>query len=194
MISIKGMKKLEEHCVLHGITIQSLMESAGKQVASIIGKTYDPKKVLVVAYHGNNGGDGFVAARYLMKHAVVHVAFLGKREKCEKEARANLKRLPKSVRVFKKIPILNSYDVIVDAVFGTGIHGSIRQPIASAIKAMNAAKAKRVSIDVPSGYDPDTGKKANVAIHPDMIIALHDIKKGLVKFRKKTVVVDIGIR
>ncbi|MCH8003789.1 MAG: hypothetical protein IH934_04100 [Nanoarchaeota archaeon] len=88
----------------------------------------------------------------------------------------------------------SDYDIIIDAIFGTGINGEIKDPLATLISNLSKAKAYKVSIDVPSGINPDTGEKANVYFEPDLIITMHDIKKGLENFKDKTIVVDIGIR
>jgi len=88
----------------------------------------------------------------------------------------------------------SDYDIIIDAIFGTGIRGEIKDPLATLITNLNKAKAFKVSVDIPSGVNPDTGEKANVSFEPDLIITMHDIKKGLENFKDKTVVVDIGIK
>src|SRR3989338_7124220 len=88
----------------------------------------------------------------------------------------------------------SDYDIIIDAIFGTGIRGEIKDPLATLITNLNKAKAFKVSVDIQSGVNPDTGEKANVSFEPDLIITMHDIKKGLENFKDKTVVVDIGIK
>ena len=62
------------------------------------------------------------------------------------------------------------------------------------IKNLNKSKAYKVSIDIPSGINPDTGEKSNVFFEPNLIITMHDIKNGLEAYKDKTVVVDIGIK
>ena len=79
-------------------------------------------------------------------------------------------------------------------IFGTGISGEIKDPLATLIRNLGKAKAYKVSVDVPSGVNPDTGEKANVFFEPDLLITMHDIKKGLEEYKDKTVIVDIGIR
>jgi len=88
----------------------------------------------------------------------------------------------------------SDYDLILDAIFGTGIENEIKDPLATLIKNLNKAKAYKISIDIPSGLDPDTGERANVAFEPDLIITMHDIKKGLESYKDKTAIVDIGIK
>ena len=88
----------------------------------------------------------------------------------------------------------SDYDIIIDAIFGTGIDGEIKDPLATLIKNLSKAKAYKLSVDVPSGVNPDTGEKANVYFEPDLIITMHDIKKGLETYKDKTVIANIGIK
>lgn len=196
MITAAEMLELEAES---GIPVIRLMENAGKAFAEALKKKIDVKnkKILIIAYHGNNGGDGFVAARYLCDDAEVNVLFVGDESKLKEEALANFKKTENN----EKIQMLaleavdfSDYDVIVDAVFGTGIKGGIEDPLAALIKNLNKSKSYKVSMDIPSGINPDTGEKANAYFEPDLIIALHDIKKGLESYKDKTIVVDIGIK
>lgn len=193
-ITVQQMKDLEKSSKLPVI---ELMENAGKQIFETLKGKVEGKKVLIVCYHGNNGGDGFVAAKYLSEICEVDVLFLGDETKLKKEALINYKKVLKNynIQLFKDPNIdYNDYDIIIDAMLGTGIEGLVKEPLGAVIDLVNNSKAKIVSIDVPTGINPDTGESANKAVEPDMIIALHAVKKGLEKFRDKTVVVDIGIR
>tara|TARA_Y100000031_G_C8161153_1_gene357049 strand:- start:556 stop:1086 length:531 start_codon:yes stop_codon:yes gene_type:complete len=175
------------------------MENAGKAIYNVLKEKFDLKdrRILIVSYHGNNGGDGFVAARYLAGDTEVDVLFVGDDSKLKKEALANFKKIENN----EKIQILSleavdfsDYDIIIDAIFGTGIDGEIKDPLATLIKNLSKAKAYKLSVDVPSGVNPDTGEKANVYFEPDLIITMHDIKKGLETYKDKTVIANIGIK
>jgi len=196
MLSAEDMKILEDNC---GIPTARLMENAGKGFAEKLRTVTDikNKRILIVAYHGNNGGDGFVAARHLCDDAEVDVLFVGDDLKLKKAALTNFKKIENN----KRIQLLSleavdfsDYDIIVDAIFGTGISGEIKDPLATLIKNLGKSKAYKVSIDIPSGINPDTGEKANVFFDPDLVITMHDIKKGLISYEDKTVIVDIGIK
>ena len=196
MITIEEMKQLEESCGTPKIV---LMENAGKAVYKILKEKFDlkDKRILVVAYHGNNGGDGFVAARHLCNVAEVDVLFVGDEAKLKEEALVNFKKIENN----EKLQMLSleavdfsDYDIIIDAIFGTGIKGEIEDPLATLIKNLGKAKAHKVSIDVPSVINPDTGEKANVFFEPDLIITMHGMKKGLEDYKDKIVVADIGIK
>ncbi|MCH8003788.1 MAG: hypothetical protein IH934_04095 [Nanoarchaeota archaeon] len=93
------MRKLEDNC---GIPKIVLMENAGKAIYNVLKEKFElkDKKILIVAYHGNNGGDGFVAARYLCNEAEVDVSFVGDNTKLKHEALVN----------FKKSKIIKNYN------------------------------------------------------------------------------------
>ena len=196
MITTHEMKFLEEDS---GISKATLMENAGKAFANALKEKVDVKnkKILIVAYHGNNGGDGFVAARHLCDDSGVDVLFVGDEKKMKKETLANLKRIENN----EKIQFLNlesvdfsDYDIIIDAILGTGINGEIKDPLATLINNLAKSKSYKISIDVPSGINPDTGEKSNAHFEPDLIITMHDMKKGLESYGDKTIIADIGIK
>ena len=196
MISTKEMKELEDNC---GIPKNVLMENAGREVARILKKQVDikNKKILIVAYHGSNGGDGFAAARHLCDDAEADVLFVGDEKNLKGAALANYRKIENN----QKVQILaleavdfSDYDIIIDAILGTGINGDIKEPLATLITNLGAAKAFKVSIDVPSGINSDTGEKSNVFFEPNLLITMHDIKNGLESYKDKTIIADIGIK
>lgn len=192
------MKKLEENC---GISKLQLMENAGKGIYKVLKEKFPnlkDKRILIVCYHGNNGSDGFVATRYLCEEAETDVLFIGDEDKFKEEAKTNFKRIENNERVQLLIDTdqtnFDDYDIIIDAILGTGTSGEIKEPIASVIDEINNSTAFKVAVDIPSGINPDTGEAANKAINPDLIITFHDMKQGLEKFKDKTVIVNIGIK
>ena len=196
MISSQDMRVLEEKS---SIPRSVLMENAGKSVYHSIKQRFDlkDKKILFVCYHGNNGGDGFVAARYLCDEAETDVLFIGNESKLKKEALLNYKKIEHN----EKIQLLvdeevdfDGYDVIVDAILGIGIHGRLNKEISAVIDDINSSKAYKVSVDIPTGIDPDSGFIFDKCVNADLIVTFHDIKKGLEKIQDKVVVVDIGLR
>lgn len=194
-ISSEDMKILE---IKSNISRLALMESAGKAVYHAIKQKFDlnDKKILVVCYHGNNGGDGFVAARHLCDEAETDVLFIGDENKLKKESMVNFKKIEHN----EKIQFLlddevdfGGYDIIVDAILGIGIKGRLNMEISSIIDNINNSKAFRVSVDIPTGLDPDTGAIIDKMVNADLIVTFHDLKKGLENFREKTIVADIGL-
>lgn len=197
MITSTQMKKMEDSC---GIPKLQLMENAGRGVFNVLKEKFDlkDKKILIAAYHGNNGGDGFVAARYLADICLVEVLFIGDESRFKEEAQINYKRVfdnPKVQIIYDAEDIdFDDYDIIIDAIFGTGIKGNVKEPIRSIIGSINSSKAFKLAVDIPSGLDPDRGIVDDAAVDADLIATFHDIKPGLERYKSKTMIVDIGIR
>jgi len=196
MITSEEMRQLEENS---GISKQNLMENAGKAVYEELKKRADisNKNILVVAYHGNNGGDGFVAARHLCETAEVDILFIGNEEKMKKETLLNYRKLSSNERVQfidDETVDFNDYDVIIDAILGIGIRGRINREISAIIDDINNSKAFKLSVDIPTGLNPDTGEIIEKCINPDLVVTFHDLKPGLEKIKDKVAVVDIGLR
>ena len=195
MITSQEMRNLEESS---GVPRMVLMENAGKAVSKIIKDKNElkDKKILVVCYHGNNGGDGFVAAQHLSNEAEVDILFVGNENKLSKEAHSNFKKLEHNERVqflYDEEVDFNEYDIIVDAILGIGIRGRLNREISAVIGDINGSKAFKVSVDIPTGIDPDTGEIIDKAVNADLIVTFHDAKKGLEKFKDKVIVADIGL-
>lgn len=212
VITSKRMKIVDQNAEYYGLPSRVLMESAGKSIAEEVRrrlKKLDGVNVVVVAGLGNNGGDGLVAARYLANFgANVSVILLGDPGKIKTdEARTNWKLLELMrfcVKLFKAsskseiapyADLIRDADVIIDAVFGTGIRGEIREPYSTAIDLINESKGLKVSVDVPSGLDPDLGTTANKVVRADLTITMHRVKRGLLGRSEvgELVVADIGI-
>ncbi|QDA32205.1 NAD(P)H-hydrate dehydratase [Thermococcus indicus] len=160
-----------------GITPYQLMENAGAGVARTIEKRFGTGlRVAVFSGTGNNGGDGFVAARHLSFDNDVTLFLVGDEAKIRsEEARHNWEilkgldfveiRLLKDSAYVKSLD-LGGFDVIVDALLGAGTRGEPREPIRSAIEKINeyAGRAKIVSVDLPSGYPSRIRVKADFAV------------------------------
>ncbi len=188
------MREIEERAERLGVSRLLLMENAGKAVADFIAKM-DPAgmRVVVVAGTGNNGGDGFVVARHMAAYgSLVKVFLLGSDEDVKtNEAAHNLKvikEMSRSVELFRLSDAafmeklergLSQADMIVDAIFGTGIRGQLREPHASVIELMNSSKAFKLAVDVPSGLDPLTGEVCGRAVKADATVTFHCAKTGL---------------
>lgn len=174
-----------------GIPIIELMENAGRGIADSVAKEFpvDGKKVLIACGPGNNGGDGYAAARHLKK--------LGAKIKIFPVVEPKTGEAQKNFELVKEDLVDDVYecDIILDCLLGTGVEGDIREPIASAIQKINEIKAIKISVDIPSGMDPDTGELSNVFVDADFVVCLHKVKKGLLntKWVTKLGLVDIGI-
>lgn len=188
-ITNKEMRILDINSEYFGVPRSTLMENAGKQVFEALRKRFKlkNKKIAVFCGTGNNGGDGFVAARYLASEgAKVDVILLGSEAGIRTpEAREKFGLIKKNrkVKVLKKMK--NNYDIIIDAILGTGIEGELREPAASAVERINRSGAFKVSVDVPTGIG------SRRCVNADLVVTFHAMKRGLEKF--DTVVADIGI-
>ena len=197
MITAERMAAVDRNAAALGVTQRQLMESAGAAVARAVREAAEPgASVAVVAGRGNNGGDAFVAARFLDEYAVT-ATLLGRPESITTDAaRANWDALVEAeydVRaVVDSTAIdLGEPDVVVDGVLGTGVSGAPREPERTAIEAINASGAAVVSVDVPSGMDADTGE-AELAVEADRVVTFHDEKPGIAD-RDDVTVADIGV-
>ena len=155
------------------------MENAGGAVADVVRKKFDltGKNVLVLCGTGNNGGDGFVAARYLGEECNVRVVLAkGVEDIRSGIATKNFARIEDELKIVESAASLGMHirkaDIIIDALLGIGVTGKIRNPYRTIIKKVNASKKPVVSIDVPSGLGAD------LAIRPKITVALHDKKEG----------------
>jgi NAD(P)H-hydrate epimerase len=175
-----------------------MMENAGHGVADFVVrkfKTLNNKRIVVICGTGNNGGDGFVASRHLAGYgAKIVVILLGSPSDLRsEEARLNwsiIEKMDSIELIFGKeltseieSRIANA-NIILDGIFGTGIKDEIRQPYASAIDAVNKSKAFVLAIDIPSGFDPNTGQIHKKCIMADATITFHRLKVGLADKKK----------
>jgi len=182
-----------------GVPRKQLMESSGNAVAREVGALADPgDRVVIVAGRGNNGGDAFVAARFLYEFDVTTV-LLGRADNIGTEiARENWDALQRAEADTRQVTDssavdLPDCDVVVDAMLGTGVTGALREPEATAARAINDSGATVVAVDVPSGVDADTGETEGVAVDADRVVTFHEQKPGLTDLDAEVRVADIGI-
>jgi len=166
-----------------GFSIDQLMELAGLSVATAVAKcfpkTNSPKQptILVVCGPGNNGGDGLVASRHLVHFGYnVHISYPKPTNKdlfnnlvkqCQLLDIPFLESFPESTKFLE-----DTYDVIVDAIFGFSFSGAIRPPFDHIIPRMNASKVPIASVDIPSGWDVEQGDIHNVGLNPTLLVSL----------------------
>ncbi|WP_135822655.1 NAD(P)H-hydrate dehydratase [Halostella litorea] len=199
MITSERMAVVDANAEALGVPRKQLMESSGNAVAREVRAVADPgDRVAVVAGRGNNGGDAFVAARFLDEFDVTTL-LLGRAERIGTDiARENWAALTAAEADAHEVTdsadfALPECDVIVDAMLGTGVTGALREPAATAAEAINDADAAVVAVDVPSGVDADTGGSEGVAVEADRVVTFHDEKPGLSELDADVRVADIGI-
>jgi hydroxyethylthiazole kinase-like uncharacterized protein yjeF len=169
-------RALDLNAAALGVPVALLMENAGRAVAE---ECRGFSRIAVFAGCGNNGGDGLVAARHLMKWGVDVTVFVVEGSRSELNQN-NLKKIPnnlkKSINNSKGFE-LEGFDLVVDALTGTGFKGEVRQPLAGIIEKINKSNAHKLSVDTPSA-----GR-----VEADAVVSFHTAKVPGAK------VVDIGI-
>ncbi|HNX40450.1 MAG TPA: NAD(P)H-hydrate dehydratase [Methanothrix sp.] len=190
-ISAEEMSALDSNCRYFGLLPLQLMENAGAALARQARSMTRGSRIAIVAGRGNNGGDAFVAARHLSGHGLsVTVYLLGRvRDIATEEARRNwdiLKNLDFDLREIRDACELSlgQCDLIIDAIFGTGVRGIITGLEADAIDAINSSGRAVLSADVPSGLS------SNKTVKADAIVTFHRHKLGQ---SEDVVLADIGI-
>ena len=188
-----------------GIPGVVLMENAGRGAANIIiMKYWDKKSAAVVCGKGNNGGDGYVVARHLTCTGFsVDVYIFAKEEEIRGDAKINLDIIRKMGLSIKDAgqwspDDLESHDIIIDGLLGTGITGSLRDDFRDLIDAMNRLGCPIIALDIPSGMNGDTGEIFGAAIKAERTITFALPKIGFFKGDAKKYtgeihLVDIGI-
>lgn len=154
-----------------------LMENAGRGVADVICKLGIRGPVLIACSKGNNGGDGFVIARHLFLRGYrVEVLLCCDPTELAGDALANFEWLRLCEIPVCRLDMTPQDDVaarmaesdwLVDALLGTGALGAPREPLAAVIRQMNGANVRRLAIDLPSGFDCDSGTASEPTFRAD---------------------------
>lgn len=196
-LSPEEIRAIDANCEFLGVSRLQLMENAGRAVVEAImgDRGLNSKSILILAHTGNKGGDGFVAARHAASMgADVAVILLAKPDQIgTPEARANYLAAAKMRRTIRMLTapteselklldgLFGSADIIIDAMLGTGARGVLREPVRTAVRMANSARAFRVAIDVPTGIDSGTGEVMGDAFRADLTVTHHKPKVGIVK-------------
>lgn len=169
-----------------------LMENAGASVVHLTeGRIrWEGTSAAVVCGTGNNGGDGMVAARYAAEAgADVIILLMGDPghmgdSACQYKKTAEAMGIPviRIQQAGEAIPYLEKSSVVIDALVGTGMKGTLQEEKASLITAVNTCGAVIISVDVPSGMSADTGRAEGAVVTADYTIALGMRKRGHVLY------------
>ena len=206
-ITTPEMRALETNAEYYGISLLQLMETAGRNVADEIAARFQPNKTKVAIFcgSGGNGGDGFVAARYLTCLGFrVEVILAGRALNITSEsAKKNWVALQPLRNVITLTEVKDSTlipdvkaDVIVDALLGIGLKGKLRPPILQLVEKINSTDAFRVAVDVPTGIDSDSGEVLGNVVKANLTVTFYKAKPGLVKAKEHSgeiVVKNIGL-
>ncbi len=213
LLTAEEMRAADQHAIEKiGIPSLVLMENAGLKSLMTMEKILNGlkgKRFTIICGKGNNGGDGLVIARHLFNNDIaVHVFITAPVESLSQDATANLAILENSG--LNPIFITDDNDInrlriamefsecIVDCLYGTGVKGDIQGFHAKVIRAMNDSRAKKISIDLPSGLCATSGNASNPTFCADHTITLGAPKLGLFLFPGKSFcgelwIADIGL-
>jgi NAD(P)H-hydrate epimerase len=170
-----------------------LMENAGRGAAELLLRLGVTGTVLVCCGKGNNGGDGFVIARWLDNASVsVRVLLFARPEELAGDAAIMYRIIERSgppIKIFGSAEIdetslrreLETAEWVVDALFGSGLQGPVRPPFDKIIRAINASGVRVMAVDIPSGLDADTGQPHGPTIQAHYTATIVAPKKGFAR-------------
>jgi NAD(P)H-hydrate epimerase len=207
VVTAAQMKEIERNAAEAGLSYVQMMENAGTRAAKYISEHHpvSGQKILIYCGRGNNGGDGYVAARRLTKMgaSVKIVAVEG--EPKTADAAENYQ-----ICLTMKLPIyfeddkkqieaeIKNTDIVIDAIFGTGFHGALKEPVRTFVQEINSAEAAVYALDIPSGVNGDSGEADQDAVRADTTIVFHRMKPAhvnpeAISYCGQIVCVSIGI-
>lgn len=213
-ITCGQMKILEKRADESGLSYYQMMENAGTSAAEIIiektGGSVRDKKVIIFCGKGNNGGDGFVVARKLMEQHAMVTLVLVDGPPVSKDAVTNYHLVEESLQIIDMtktdcpfMEISGRQEIIIDAIYGTGFHGTLNACAMKAAAFINQFKGKAliISLDIPSGLAGDAVRESQIdtnSVCACCTITFHNKKPVHIQaFSKKycgeTIIADIGI-
>lgn len=185
LVNAEGMKRCDQAAITElGIPAMVLMERAALAVVEeLLKRRPHPGPVLVVCGSGNNGGDGFAIARLLSERGIgTDILFAGRdasmTEECRRQRAICEKCGIKNVRNFPE----KEYTTIVDALFGIGLSREVTGAYAELIARINASRAYKVAVDIPSGIRADTGTPSATAVRANLTVTFAARKLGQVLY------------
>ena len=140
-------------------SLKKILRIAGEKIASYIIKNYKKKKILFICGPGNNGNDGIIASEFLKKNKIKSSIFLIANEIKKKWD-------------FKLKNLFKTHDIIVDCIFGIGLNKEVRKNYKKIIKLINQSKKVKVSIDMPSGINGNTGEINSIAVKSNITLVM----------------------
>jgi NAD(P)H-hydrate epimerase len=170
-----------------------LMENAGRGAAELLLRLGVKGTVLICCGKGNNGGDGFVIARWLDNAgAAARVLLFARPEDLGGDAAIMYRIIERSGPPIEILPSLDIEETslrreletaewVVDALFGSGLQGPVRPPFDTIIEAINASGAQVLAVDIPSGLDADTGLPQGATIRAHHTATIAAVKKGFTR-------------
>ena len=213
LVTASEMQQMDRRTIeSFGIPGRVLMENAGRGATRFFFEQFSnlkKKRIGVIAGHGNNGGDGFVMARYLAQAGIaVKVYLLAANNRVKGDAAANLKLLkpleipvveiPDEISFSAHQPDMAALDVWIDAILGTGLKSDVKGHIQIVIDFINALERPVFAVDIPSGLNSDTGQPCGTCIRASATATFGFAKTGHMiypgaGYTGALEIVDIGI-
>lgn len=179
LLTAAEMAEADRRTIAGGIPGISLMESAGRAVADRVSTILRGRAVTVVAGPGNNGGDGFVAARILAERGhAVRLLLVGDRARLKGDAALAAQRWQGKVEAASPEALGAAPGVIIDALFGAGLDRPVEGLPRAMIEAINASGAPIVAVDLPSGVNGTSGAVMGVAVNATHSVTFFRLKPG----------------
>ena len=185
-VTAAEMKQLEQRADAAGLSYRQMMENAGAAAARLALRAVpEAKSAAIFCGKGNNGGDGFVAARHLANAGLAVRLYLVEGEPVTTDAVYNcgLARdmgLPvlalDALNQPEQAEFLKGADLVLDGVYGTGFHGALRPAGLAAARWMNETPGKVLALDLPSGLEADSGNAAEGAVQAELTVTFHAAK------------------
>jgi len=199
-VTAKQMEKVDKIAIEeYGITLAQMIEQAGSHLATLCANFLNKNgKVIVLSGGGHNGGGGLVTAKYLYELGFQVSVYLTSNnlKPTTKQQLSMLKKL--DIKILPELPDLSDFDLLVDAILGYNIKGEVKGSIKSEIEAINSSRVKTISLDLPSGINPDTGEPNGISVKASATLTLAAPKVGLLipaskKYVGELYLADIGI-
>ena len=180
-----------------------LMENAGLKSAQCIADTFGPvggMRIGVFCGKGNNGGDGFVIGRHLSRMgAEVHFWLTGKKTDLRGDAATNLHIAEKMGLPIDELEDwdpgtdLSDFDLLIDALLGTGLKGEVRGIYAKIIESLNRFRGPVAAVDTPSGLEGNTGRPLGTCVRADLTVTMGNIKTGMLFYPARNFIGDLFV-
>ncbi|MBW2367413.1 MAG: NAD(P)H-hydrate dehydratase [Deltaproteobacteria bacterium] len=212
IVTSHQMREMDSQTInTFGLPGRLLMENAGKGAAAFFTETFPHcagQRVGIVAGKGNNGGDGFVIARYLSRNYRTTIFLLAQETDVKGDAATNLAlvkqlgipivEMPDTQSFLKEKDRLHRQDVWIDAIFGTGLKSHVKGHFKNIISFLNHSDKSVFSVDIASGIDADTGQVCGICINACATATFAFPKVGHLifpgaEFTGRLKVIDIGI-